>query len=839
MKNYYLLLVLLLASFNALSQDYKQMILEGTHSVQDVKAAADAHFAQIGTERGKGYKPYKRWEYQAFRNMDENGMLPSPESYFNELQNYNRYLNESFGVARTTVGSWEELGPQSWNATSSWSPGVGRITSVSVESANPNHIIAGADTGGVWRSMDGGANWTVLTDNLSNLNVSSLTIHPTINTTYYWGSTNGVVFISTDSGATWDILSDTGNGVVNKIIIDALNPNKMYCSVQGGGLYKSVDAGVNWSKILPVVPTGYDVEFKPDGTYSTIYASGIDFFVSTNSGATWTGISGFSSGPKMIGVSQDNPDIVYVLEASGSAFGDLYRSGSSGSVFGKLPHDGRNYFGYSSNSQDPDDVGAGQAPRDMDITVNPLDAFDVHIAGVNSWRSTDGGLNFNITSQWTLGGSNGQNIGYCHADIDLLEFVGNPAEGYKMYVGSDGGLFVADNPTTVNNDYYRDLTNGMGIRQFYKIGISQTNPVIVTGGSQDNGSSVMDINGNWTDWLGADGMEGFVDKNNSNILYGTSQRGNLYKSLNGGVSISGLGSPDGKTGNWVTPFEQDPILPNVIYSGYDQVYRSVNGGQSWASVSQNFGSNLNHLKIAPSVSEFQFAARGSTLYRNAFVGTVNNWSVLSGFSGSINAIAIHPTNPNKVAIATTGSQKVYVSSNGGNTWTSYRLNLPNFNAQALAWQGNSDNGLYVGMNYGVYYIDDTFTEWQPFSNGLPNVIISELEINSANGKLYAGTYGRGLWSSALFDATLTVDDYGLESLQMYPNPAKNNVFIKWDKTERVTLRVFDALGKLIFFNKNINISQSTEIDVSNYEPGIYFIKINNRDGFVTKKLVIN
>ena len=398
---------------------------------------------------------------------------------------------------------------------------------------------------------------------------------------------------------------------------------------------------------------------------------------------------------------------------------------------------------------------------------------------------------------------------------------------------------MADDPTTVNNDYYRDLTNGMGIRQFYKIGVSQTNPVVVTGGSQDNGSSVMGVNGNWTDWLGADGMEGFVDKNNSNILYGTSQRGNLYKSLNGGASISNLGSPDGKTGNWVTPFEQDPILPNVIYSGYDQVYRSVNGGQSWASVSQNFGANLNHLKIAPSVSEFQFAARGSTLYRNAFVGTVSNWSTLSGFSGSINAIAIHPTNPNKVAIATTGSQKVYVSSNGGNTWTSYRLNLPNFNAQALAWQGNSDNGLYVGMNYGVYYIDDTFTEWQPFSNGLPNVIISELEVNNADGKLYAGTYGRGLWSSALFDATLTVDDVSLESLQVYPNPASDNVFIKWDKKEQVSIRVFDALGKLMLFNKNVNISKSVALDVSNYKQGIYFIKISNREGFITKKLMIN
>jgi photosystem II stability/assembly factor-like uncharacterized protein len=838
MKTNYLLPVFLLSVCTVFSQDYKQMISEGTHTVQDVQIVAEAHFDQVGTARGRGFKPYKRWEYQALRQMNENGMLPSPDFYFTELENYNSYLNESYSSARTAVGSWEQLGPESWNATSGWNPGVGRITSVAIELTNPNHIIAGANTGGVWKSTDAGLSWTVLTDNLSNLNVSSLTIHPTINTTYYWGSTSGTIFMSTDSGATWNLLADTGNGDVNKILIDPSNTNKMYCSVQSGGLYKSTDAGVNWTKILPVIPTGYDLEFKPDGLYSTIYATGNDFFVSTNSGDTWTGLTGFGNGPKMIGVSENNPEMVYVLEADNGSFGNLYKSINSSVSFTTLSHTGKNYFGYSSDSQDPGDVGVGQAPRDMDIAVNPLDAFDVHIAGVNSWRSTDGGLNFSITSQWTPGNANGQNIGYCHADIDILEFVGTPIDGYKLYVGSDGGLFVAENPTVVNSQYYKDLTTGMGIRQFYKIGISQTNPVVVTGGSQDNGSSVMNVNGDWTDWLGADGMEGFIDKDNSDIIYGTSQFGTLYKSFNGGLSISGVSSPDGKSGNWVTPFEQDPILPNVIYAGYDEVYKSTNGGNSWISVSQDFGPNINHLKIAPSSSNYQFAARGSNLYRNSFVGTVATWSSISGFSGSINSIAIHPTNPNKVAIATTGAQRVYVSSNGGNSWTSYKLNLPNFSAQALAWGNNEENGLYLGMDYGVYYIDDTFTEWQPFSNGLPNVNISELEVNTVDGKLYAGTYGRGLWASELFDATLSVDEFALDSFVVYPNPAKNQVTLQWDKTDLVSVRVFDALGKLMYFTKNIDISQPTKLDVSNYASGIYFIKINNPTGFVTKKLII-
>ena len=836
MKNYYLLFTFLLSVSFGFSQDYRQMISEGTYSVQDIQVAAEAHFAQVGTERGKGYKPYKRWEYQALRHMDENGMLPSPDFYYTELENYNSYLNENSSSSRTTVGAWEQLGPQSWNATSGWNPGVGRITSVAVEAANPDHIIAGANTGGVWRSIDGGLNWVVLTDNLSNLNVSSLTMHPTINTTYYWGSTSGTIFISVDSGATWNILADTGNGNVNKILIDPTNTNKMYCSVQGGGIYKSTDAGVNWVKIVSNVTTGYDVEFKPGDT-NIVYATGTAFYVSVNGGTAFVPSGGFSGGPKMIGVSAANPEVIYVLESSGGAFGALYKSVNF-SPFTEINHAGKNYFGYSSDPEDPNDAGVGQAPRDMDIAVNPLDANDVHIAGVNSWRSTNGGINFSITSQWTPGSANGQNIGYCHADIDILEFVGNPTDGYKLYVGSDGGLYVAENPTTVNNAYYKDLTAGMGIRQFYKIGISQTDPVVVTGGSQDNGSSVMDVNGDWTDWIGADGMEGFVDKNDPNIIYGTSQNGALYRSLDGGLNITGIGTPENKSGNWVTPFEQDPIDQNVIYSGYDEVYKSTNGGNSWTSISQSFGGNLNHLKIAPSNSNVQFAARGSQLYKTSFAGIIPNWNSVTGFSGSINSIAIHPTNSNKVAIATTGNQKVYVTSNGGTSWTSYKFNLPNFSAQALAWHDNGENGLYLGMDYGVYYIDDTFTEWQTFSNGLPNVYISELEINTANNKIYAGTYGRGLWSSDVFDATLSVDEFALESFQVYPNPAKNEVLLKWDKSDLVSVKIFDALGKLMYFTKNINISESLPIDVSNYASGLYFIRINNLNGFVTKKLII-
>lgn len=991
MRNFYITLVLCFFALNSWSQEYLRMIEAGTYTVQEIQAEAEAYFAIVGTERGNGYNPYKRWEHNALINMDENGMLKSPEFYYNELQNYNNYLNQNGLNSRSTAadtGNWEQLGPTSWNATSGWNPGVGRITSIAVDLTNNSHIIVGANTGGVWKTTNGGTTWTVLTDNLSNLNVYALAIDPTNSSTYFWGSTSGAIFKSTDAGATWSLLADTGSGNVNKILIDPTNTNKMYCSVEGGGIYKSTNAGVTWTLINASATNGYDVEFKPGDT-NTIYASGNQFYKSTDGGVTfntgndlpnWTQeyVSGnlnwstaasnqnssvapktgsglglfyignysqpitklvspslnmagsttpvlkfsytqvnwsgdqdelrvfyktstagswvelasyttevtswsdvtlnlpnassdyyiafegtanygrgvtlddisvedttlgivfqdgfeassneFSSGPKMIGVSQANPSVVYVLEAASGIFGGFHESTDSGNTFTKLNHAGKNYFGYSSTASD----GSGQAPRDMDIAVNPNDANEVHIAGILTWRSVDGGVNFNITSQWVPGNAASQNIGYCHADVDIMEFIGN-----KLYVGSDGGIFVANNTSTVNATYYTDLTAGLGIRQFYKIGISQTSPVVVSGGSQDNGTSVYSAAGAWTDWLGADGMESFVDKNNNSILYGTSQNGSLYKSTNGGLSYFGLSEPDGKTGNWITPFEQDPLVANVIYSGYDQVYKSTNGGTTWAAISQNFGGNLNHHKVAPSNSNYMYAARGSSLYRNALVGTVLNWTQLSGFSGTINSIAIHPSDPNKVAIATTGTQKVYVSTNGGNSWTSYLFDLPNFSALALAWSPNGNDGLYLGMNYGVYYIDNTTgNSWKPFSNNLPNVQISELEINTVENKIYAATYGRGLWRSPLFDPNLSVGEFELDNISLYPNPAAKEVNISWNKNEDVSIRIFNSLGKLMYYSKSATLNSTFKIDVSQYASGLYFVKINNEAGVVTKKLIV-
>ena len=822
--NTLLIITLLFCSITARSQEYIEMIEAETFSVQEIINNAETYFTDKDKGRGSGYIQFKRWEYKANRLMNEDGILPTIIETLAEVESYNAYLNETSENRQSLNDNWEELGPNDWNASTSWNPGVGRITGIAIDPLNEDHIIIGANTGGVWRSIDGGQNWTPLGDYFSNLSVYSVAIDPQDANVYYFGSSSGLIYKSLDTGATWTELADLSNSLVNKIVIHPTDSNIIFASSENAGMYMTTDGGISWTSPLNDNKC-YDIEFKP-GDPNTVYVSGSGVHKSSDGGATFLTIGGFANGPKMIGVSEDDPAVVYVLEANGGSFGGLYISVDSGDSFSELDHTGRNYFGYDTAGFD----SGGQAPRDMDVAVNPTNVNEVHIAGVLTWRSMDGGVTFENTSDWIPDAAAGANVGYCHADVDLLVF-----NGTTMFVGSDGGIFKAENTGTINSDLYEDITKGLGIRQFYKIGISQTTDVVITGGSQDNGTSFYTQSDGWIDWLGADGMEGFVDKDNTNTMYGMIQFGGIYRTDNASGSINYVNTPD--SGNWVTPFEQDPTETNTIYIGLSRVYKSINKGNSWSSISQSFNAYLDHLKIAPSDNQVIYASRSGLLYKTQDGGTTD-WVQITSPGGIINSIAIHPANPNKIAVATTSVNKVFVSNDGGVTWENYKFNLPNFSSLALVWDDNGEDGLYLGMDYGLFYIDNTFTEWQPYNSNLPNVIINELEINSVDEKIYAASYGRGVWASPIVPHILGTASFLVkDDVLMYPNPANETVNFSFNKGIEADFSVFDVLGKLLIYQTNISISEEHSIDVSTLNNGVYFIRINTDKGSVTRKLI--
>ena len=735
-KQFFSITLLMCFAFIANSQNYKELMNSRDVKVSEIIESAEAYLQEHPSKKDRKF--FERWKYNAVRLQNEEGYLPSREKVQKELT---KFINEKKDVKgrNSPSGTWAELGPKNWTATSGYNPGVGRITSFAQHPTDANTMIVGSDTGGIWKSTDQGSTWLPLLDNYTNMEIFSLAIDPSSPNTYYWGGSLGAIFKSTDGGTTWASISTIANGEsVNKILIHPTNSMKIFATVENTGIYRSDDGGTTWTSITSDA-SGFDIEFKPTDT-NTVYATGDSFHKSTDGGTTWVTITGFDdTGAKMIGVTAADVNRVYVIESNGSLFNGIYESTNSGSTFAKKSHLGKNYFGYEGDASDSD----GQAPRDMGIAISPTNADEVHIAGVITFRSMDGGDNFIATSAWVYDGTES----YCHSDVDDLVFVGT-----TLVALTDGGVYFATNSTaTPSPTFFTDKTTGMGIHQFYKFGISQTSSVVITGGSQDNGTSTY-VGSAWKNWIGADGMESFVDKTNSNILYGTQQNGTLFKSIDGGVTNESLTQPVSGDGEWVTPFEQDPIAANTIYTGFNHVHKSTDGGTSWSAISQDFGSLLTNLKIAPSDNKIMYAGHENLLYKTT-TGS-GTWSAVTGFSGDVNSIAIHPTDPNKVALATTGDDKVYITADGGSTWTSQKTGLPDFSAMALVWQDNPKNGLYLGMNFGVFYIEDGLTSWQAFSTNLPNVMINELEINTADNSLYAATYGRGVWRSDLYSTTV-------------------------------------------------------------------------------------
>ncbi|HAT63113.1 MAG TPA: hypothetical protein DCS66_00730, partial [Flavobacteriaceae bacterium] len=139
-----------------------------------------------------------------------------------------------------------------------------------------------------------------------------------------------------------------------------------------------------------------------------------------------------------------------------------------------------------------------------------------------------------------------------------------------------------------------------------------------------------------------------------------------------------------------------------------------------------------------------------------------------------------------------------------------------------------------------YYIDNTFADWQPFNTNLPNVIVNELEINQAEGKIYAGTYGRGLWVSPKYGVILETNDVLTpEVVTLFPNPTSGTLKILYQGEVEMDIRVFDTTGKLVVFEPNVILNSMHSLDVSHLNTGVYFVRMNSGKGVVTKRFIKN
>lgn len=734
--------------------------------------------------KAPGWKQFKRkeWFYDMRVNL-ETGRIPD--------EAYKSYPFKNRSNTKSFEGSWTNLGT---NSSAGGYAGIGRLNCIAFHPSDNNTFWVGAPSGGLWVTTDGGSNWEVLTDDNEVIGVSDIIIPSdfgTSNTIYIatgdrdggsmWsigGSSNDNnsigVLKSTDGGDTWDAtgLTFTINQVerTNRLLLHPSDDDIIYAATTDG-VYKTINAGTDWTKIS--TNNFIDMEFKP-GDPTIMYGSTENnptrIYKSSNSGDSWTQIQSVTGTRTELAVSADDATVVYAIVANtsggmGSGGNEgVYKSTNSGDSFTRT-FNSVNMLGYYS---DGSGNTSGQGSYDLCIAVDPNDANVVHIGGVNGWKSSDGGSTFECVNMWTSGGSyNFSSEPTVHADKHFYAYQNGTS---TLFECNDGGVYKTTNAGTS----WSDLTNGMVISQIYRIGASQQSVDKVICGLQDNGTKLYS-GGTWYDVKGGDGMECLIDYTDDDVQFATYVRGDLARTTNHWSSATDVtqdwqGNPINgldETGHWVTPYVIDPDNNQTLYIGLNNVWKTTNRGDAWTKIStMNSSDKLRSLAIAPSNNQVIYAADRYNIWKTTDGGS--NWDeITTGLPGSYSMtyIAVKHDDPSTLWVTFGGynSNRIYESTNGGDSWSDISTGLPQFPIMSVVQNKLADDTqLYVGTDVGVYVKHGT-SDWVLFSSGLPNVVVTELEIyydeaTPANSRINAGTYGRGLWQSDLYDPiTNTID----------------------------------------------------------------------------------
>jgi photosystem II stability/assembly factor-like uncharacterized protein len=826
-------------------------------------------------ESNAEYMQFKRWEYINAPRVYPTGKLPAI-GFADYQKNINKRAPDKSAKAAST-NTWQLLGPSTIPAlspgydstnTSGWcGGGAGRLNMVWFNPLKTTTLYAGSGSGGLWRSYDAGKTWTPIGDQLATLGVTDLQCVPNDTNTLYLatgdmdgGAIPSVGLLkSTDNGKTWHAtgLSFTLNQGINlgNILIDPTNVKTLYVATNNG-VMKSTDSAHTWRQLTTWSDNSVsNIEMNP-GNHSLIYATTFNgvYYYSPDGGTTWNQPPSLpASGQAVreaIGVTPANPAYVYVMAASqaNNGFYGFYKSTDSGKTFTAqftYAVDSVNILSWAKTGKGDQygfpDIG-GQGWYDLPIAVNPKNPLQVIVAGVDIWETNDGGTTWAYSSFWA---DSANKPDYAHADVHRIIYL---PDSSGVYAGTDGGIFIKN-----ISGVWSDISSGLSIGQLYKLGASSHTNNLVISGWQDNGTSENNGPGSsWQEVMGSDGSTCVIDWSNDAYQYGSYVGGLLEASIDGGQSFNIISSSITDNGNWVTPFVQDPVNFQTLYAGYSHVWKTTNRGATWTQLpSMGNSYSIADLRVAASNNQYIYATTGIDVYVSQNGGTT--WSTIDAglpiTNDWCNELCVSPTNPDKVWAVFSGwdTNRVYYSSNAGLTWKSVSTGLPQYPINCIIYQNGTKDGIYIGTDIGgIYYRDSTTNGWVAYSTGLPNVRISDFQMNYISNKIIAATYGRSIWECNFLNTPSAVNDITQQQnsgLNVYPNPNTGEFTVKFaaDNSTQYLLEVTNVLGQIVY-QKNISAASgeyTANLNLNGYGKGVYMVVLKKgQEQESIKKVVV-
>ncbi len=780
------------------------------------------YFDKEGQKHKAAYwKQFNRWYYDMEKRVNPiTGEFPntsSEEQYSIWLKNNPQSGNQGIMSGPLYSSSWTSVGP---NSSGGGYSGTGRLNCVAFHPSDNNTFWAGSPSGGLWVTTNGGSNWTALTDNNSTLGVSDIAIpgdYATSTTIYIatgdrdggsmWtlgggqsNDNNSIgVLKSTDGGSTW---STTGltyttsqRKILSKILVHPSTYSTLYVAGTDG-ILKSTDGGANWTNIYNTKAV-YDIEFKP-GDPTVIYAATKDYYnsplilVSTNSGSSWTTAATLASGDNRIelAVSSANSSYVYAVVATTSGgLKGIYKSTNSGASYTQVYDGTATNHNLLSSYTDGSGGSSGQGGYDLSLSVSGSNIDEIYVAGTITHKSTDGGVSWTAVNCWTSSSTYNKNSApVVHADHHMLKF--RPSDG-ALFETNDGGIYE----TTNNGASWTHLTGDLVISQLYRLSVSQTTTGEVLGGLQDNGTKLYS-SGSWSDVKGGDGMDCQIDQTTANTQYGAYVYGQITRTTNHWSSTTDIEPAAAGNGWWMTPYVIDPNNHNTLYAGYADLYKTTDQGNNWTKISSVNTTNaygtgdIRAVAVAPSNSNYIYMSDPNQIWITTDGGS--SWTDVTGTlpvsSNSITNIAVKNNDPSTVWVTFGGydAHRIYESTNAGSSWTDISSGLPNIPTMCVIENklNSSATELYVGTDVGIYLKTGSLN-WVSYNTNLPNVVVNDLDIyydssTPANSKLYAGTSGRGVWSSPLNSTGCTAPSTQASSFSS-TNLATTSMDISWTR----------------------------------------------------------
>lgn len=679
----------------------------------------------------------------------------------------------------------------------------GRSVTASGVVDNPLIYYMGTTGGGLWKTEDAGVRWNNISDGFFKTgSVGAVAVSESNPNILYCGmgehAIRGVmtsygdgVYKSYNAGNTWEHIGLPATQQISRIVIHPTNPDIVYVAAQGKytgptsdrGVYKSIDGGENWKKVLYKNQWSGAVELSldmnnPNVLYAALWhhqrtpwqmisgGEGSGLYKSTDAGETWEEMTeGLpeAMGKMAISVCRSNPSKVYALIESDSYTDDsgLYVSNNAGASWKQVSGDNRL---------------TQRAWYYTEVFTDPGDDETIYVLSAPALRSKDGG------STW-------ERITGTHGDYHDLWI--NPTNSNNMVIANDGGAAVSFNAGETWSSQ-----DGMPTAQFYRINTDNLFPYNIYGGQQDNTSvkiASMSLGRgsiSQSDWTAAAGGESAFlafDKNNPSHTVGGSYLGTIeVLDMENKTSVQIMAKPYQYLGraardmdylyNWNAPIVWSQHEPNTIYHAAQLVLKSTDMGQTWTEFSPDLTRNIDEKQGnggAPYTNEAVGAENYGTIaylvesqhekgvfYSGSDDGkiyiTKNNGTSWEDITPKnlgetlVNAIDISPHDPATAYVATTKyklgdyTPALFKTTNYGKSWTKISNGIPQgAHSRVVREDQNKKGVLYAGTELGIYISFNDGNNWEPLQLNMPVTPILDLKVHQND--LIVATSGRSFW----------------------------------------------------------------------------------------------